>query len=504
MKKIFFAFTLALAASGCSKLDEQLKGDLTEQQALANPDINSMLKGCYNALRAPYMDLNTFFALQEVTSDAAIVPTRGPDWDDNGQWRVLHAHNWNADHIQLASTFKNLLQAQYACTNLLRFNPPARQAAEARFLRAFTMLSVLDAWGQVPFREAGEDLLQPAKVLHAPQALDFIISEATAALPHLPATGATRANQDAARMLLMKCLLNKGAFLDRAHPSFDAADMDRVIALAGEISATGRYALSANYYDNFAPKNNLLSKENIFTGENLGGVEGGFVNFYWKAALHINQAPSGWNGFSTLSDFYDKFESADKRRGGDYPGMTEVAGIKAGFLVGPQYDQNGKQLADRKGNLLSFQRDVRLIETGHDLEMKGIRAIKYPIDYAHPESNADNDFVFYRYADVLLMKAEALWRSGRAAEALALVNEVRGVRGVRPMAALTADGLLDELGREFYWEAHRRTDLIRFGKWLLPWQEKEASDPRNLLFPIPAQQLAVNPNLQQNPGYATN
>ncbi len=99
------------------------------------------------------------------------------------------------------------------------------------------------------------------------------------------------------------------------------------------------------------------------------------------------------------------------------------------------------------------------------------------------------------------MKAEALVRSGRAAEALAPVTLVRARAGLAPLASMTLDNLIDERGREFYWEGHRRTDLIRFGKFLEAWQEKPASDPSRLLFPIPNRSLAANPNLEQNPGY---
>jgi hypothetical protein len=100
------------------------------------------------------------------------------------------------------------------------------------------------------------------------------------------------------------------------------------------------------------------------------------------------------------------------------------------------------------------------------------------------------------------MKAEAMLRSGNAAGALPIVNSIRSVRGVPDLGALDLDAMLDERGREMYWEGHRRQDLIRFGKFLQAWQEKAADGgPTNLLFPIPSNQLAVNPNLTQNPGY---
>ena len=99
------------------------------------------------------------------------------------------------------------------------------------------------------------------------------------------------------------------------------------------------------------------------------------------------------------------------------------------------------------------------------------------------------------------MKAEALLRRGDEPAARAIVNDIRAKRGVADLATLTEDNLLDERGFELYWEGHRRTDMIRFGKFLDAWTEKPASGDERLLFPIPAGQLAVNPNLKQNPGY---
>lgn len=116
-------------------------------------------------------------------------------------------------------------------------------------------------------------------------------------------------------------------------------------------------------------------------------------------------------------------------------------------------------------------------------------------------NEASNDFVFFRYADVLLMKAEALLRTNSAPQALAIVNTLRVKRGATPLVTLTLNNLIDERGRELYWEGWRRQDLIRFGKYLEPWQLKQPDDPKYLLFPIPTSDLAVNPNLKQNPGY---
>jgi hypothetical protein len=317
----------------------------------------------------------------------------------------------------------------------------------------------------------------------------------------LPDAPVNRANKNAARVLLMKCYLTKGVMANRAAPTFAKADMDQVIALANTIMA-GSYTLTPNFFDNFAPTNHVLSTENIWTAENIGGSSSGNVRSRWFLTLHYNQNPSGWNGFTTLSDFYSKFDANDKRRGGDpYPGMTNVSGIRPGFLVGQQVDQNGVALKDRTGAPLSFTPQVKLTETGSNLEVTGIRVVKYPIDYTGGD-NSNNDYVYFRLADVMLMKAEAILRGGTDPQTpLQLVNLVRARSGATALGSVTLDALLDERGRELYWEGYRRMDLIRFGKYLQAWQEKATSDPKVLIFPIPARSLAANPNLVQNPGY---
>ena len=122
-----------------------------------------------------------------------------------------------------------------------------------------------------------------------------------------------------------------------------------------------------------------------------------------------------------------------------------------------------------------------------------------------------NELVHLRFADVLLMKAEAIFRGGTGTNvgfygstALSIVNAIRTnpSRGVSALTSLNADSLLDERGRELWWENWRRQDMIRFQKFLNPFEQKAyQSDPHYLIFPIPNQQLAVNPYLQQNPGY---
>jgi hypothetical protein len=145
------------------------------------------------------------------------------------------------------------------------------------------------------------------------------------------------------------------------------------------------------------------------------------------------------------------------------------------------------------------------------LEDNGVRIIKYAPDNENYNSGQQgNQLQIFRYADVLLMMAEAQLRQSNAAAALTLVNQLRVARKAAPLATISLvnasnlydeNTLLSERQKELYWESWRREDLIRFGVYLKPWALKTADDPRYLLFPIPATQLVANPNLKQNAGY---
>jgi hypothetical protein len=379
------------------------------------------------------------------------------------------------------------------------------------------MYLLLDLFDQVPYRDPGESVIKPARVKKGLEALEFIISEVTEAATNLQDGPAYKANKFAAKVLLMKCYLNKAVYANRASPSFDAADMNKVISLADEVIISNKFSFSVKYFDNFAPDNTdpNVGRENIFTQLNVAGsTPDNSLVLASLMVLHYNQAGC-CNGFSTLSDFYNKFESADKRRGMVY--RTSVSPpnpgnrINIGFLAGQQYDfTTDAPLTDRTGAPLIFTPEVKNIETGANLEVTGIRPLKYFPDYANYNS-PDNDFVYFRLSDVLLMKAEAILRGGNATNtgsygntALSIVNAIRThpSRSASTMTSINLDQLLDERGRELWWEGWRRQDLIRFGKFLQPFQEKNyQSDLKYLLFPIPADQLAVNPNLVQNPGY---
>lgn len=542
-KSFILPSLILIGLTACTKLDQKLGGSV-----VFNPSgtgvAASLLNGTYNDFNGLVHGQDQIFSLEENTTDESLVPTRGGDWDDNGVWRVLHAHTWTAIHGQPISIFNGLGKMESDALATLASNPSPAQADEANFLLAVSQFYYLDLFGQVPYRAVADynsikaaPVYQPADaVTNIESLLNGIITRNALPAANIP----NRANVDAARFLLMKVLLNKGAFLNRQAPTFDNGDMQQVITLGNQIVSSGKYSLTPNYFDNFGPNNANTSKEAIWSwpnngSANNGGINAGGVNARWMMTLHYNSwdqqntyGNAGWNGFSTVADFYNTFEghgdgtpntvidtTKDQRIGGkSYPGVTSQSGLRPGLLAGLQKNESGVAEVDRHGNPLTFTPAVDLVETDiNTLERTGIRIVKYPPDYsAYSGGNQRNQLQIFRYADVLLMIAEAKLRQSTPdnAGALTLVNQIRTTRGATPWASITLvntsnvddpNTLLAERGRELYWESWRRQDLIRFGVYLLPWALKTTDDPKYLLFAIPSDQLIANPNLKQNSGY---
>jgi hypothetical protein len=262
----------------------------------------------------------------------------------------------------------------------------------------------------------------------------------------------------------------------------------------------------------------------IFTNEQdsetIWWLAAGVGNRIWNG-MHYNMITEdtgggGWNGWTTLAEFYDLFEGApnsnrvgdgQEERRGWVPDATNTdetnLGFGYGFLLGQQYNLNPTskevvKLQDRAKNDLVFTKELPGL-VGNN-EATGIRVLKY--HPANPGGSYVGHQIMFRYADAFLMKAEAMMRSG--GDATAMVNELRAIRGAQPVGSVTEDIMLAERGRELYIEFVRRIDMIRFGKFTRDWEFKDPAavgDDTKQLYPIPSNALLSNSNLVQNPGY---
>jgi starch-binding outer membrane protein, SusD/RagB family len=509
-----------LAISSCTKLEPELGGNEsvgTQKDGAPTAPTISSVYGQLNQL----ISQENWFALQEHSTDELLGPTRGTDWDDFGTWRRLHLHTWGPDHNQITNVWNGLNGALFQTTLAAELLSGQAQA-EGKFLRSYFRFLVADNYGQVQSRVATAAQSAIPNVIPRSSAIDTIITElesAVASLPTLTNANKNLATKEAAWFLLAKLYLNKGVYKASANApggpyTFAAADMAKVIQYCNNIASNPLLQLD-NYWDNFLWTNGTGSSENIFVRKNSDGI-----NMRWQTSMggHYNQTPDGWNGFTTLSNFYDSFEDNDVRKGSSIPGFTNLTGVNAGFQIGQvrgpvSPDPNRKagrigdpigDLNDRSGNPLIF---VRNVSPFFNSEANGIRTMKFPLDPSTINDGgwgSTNDFPFFRFADVRLMKAEAIVRGGTDSEtALSILNSIRINRGASALTGtITLNQVLAERGREMYLEGWRRNDLIRFGAFNKPTQGRpSASEGFKVVYPIPTIALSSNPNLKQNFGY---
>ena len=310
-----------------------------------------------------------------------------------------------------------------------------------------------------------------------------------------------------AYMILAKLYLNAEVYTGT--PMWDKAE-----EYCDKIINGNYYELNKDYFDNFKISN--TNNQEIIFPIVFDGVYANGNMFHVMTQHYAMRSVFGfttdcWNGPCTLESFYNKYSDNDKR--------------KAQWFVGPVYDEKtdwntiiynrsswtGKvqewDHGDSHFKVIIDPKVTTIQDPTAANSCEGARFFKFEFanGIAH---HADSDFPIYRYADVLLMKAEARMRqnNGVADEvALKCVNDVHTRAGLPAYTAaeLTYDELLDERGRELAWEGHRRDDLIRFGKYGDAWEFKEAdADNHTNLFPIPDWVRDGAPGVYtQNPGY---
>jgi len=325
----------------------------------------------------------------------------------------------------------------------------------------------------------------------------------------------TRPVKATAQHLLAKVKLN--GFIYKGESSPSNQDMQDVIDLVDDIEAAGYDLVPTTDQDDYFE---LFLGNNQSNSDVIWIVNASTGNRMWNG-LHYNQTSTdngggGWNGFTTLSEFYDLFEGPDETNvtgsGQEYRrGYTQTEastnadnqGFGYGFQVGQMYgwdDDAGEAVAltTRGGDPLVFTKELPGLIG--NTEETGIRVLKYS-----PRNGAfASGVVMARFADAYLMRAEAMFRLGNTGEALSEINDLRAIRGASALSSLSEEDILDERGRELYTEGWRRNDMIRFGQFTREWEfknEGSVGDANRNLFPIPSGALLSNPNLTQNPGY---
>ncbi|HBI80796.1 MAG TPA: RagB/SusD family nutrient uptake outer membrane protein [Bacteroidales bacterium] len=489
MRKIIYTLGLLLAFTACTDLDDDLSDKIPFDKFPENEEQAAlMIVPVYKPMQ-DFLDWGGWWFCQELTSDEVVCPTRHTDWDDGGKWRVLYQHTWDNNTEAVTAMWSRFYKGIVEANRLIEiFEPNADEPAVAtniaklKIMRAYYYYLLIDNYGDVPFvtsfSEAEE---QPSKTSKA-IIYQSIVNEINESIPHLTTSiSKTAVTKGMAFSLLAKLYLNAEVYAGVAR--WDSAEMacDSVIAL-------GSYSLEL---DPMAPfvTNNSNSSENIFTipydEDTYTGFNLHMRTLHYNSNLTFNMPVGPWNGFAVTEQHYNTYSDDDKRKAGY-------------FMVGQQYTATNQPITDAvAGTPLIFDPHIPAVVmdatyTLQEIRMSGARVKKFEIKMG-AKDNLSNDFPIFRLADIYLMKAEARVRQGLNGDEW--LNEIRLRAGLPEITGATLDDILAERGRELFWEAHRRQDLIRFGKFNQEWWEKQASDPSRRTFPIPQWVIDSNPNL---------
>ncbi|RZK23739.1 MAG: RagB/SusD family nutrient uptake outer membrane protein [Hymenobacter sp.] len=482
-----------------------------QQGPAGQPDISGIDEGFSNYIRV-------YWQLQEVTTDEAVL-----GWND-GNLPSINTMTWNADNEFVRATYDRIYYQISLCNEFIRQTTDVNLASrgitgttattvkqyrsEARLLRAMSYWHVIDLFGGGPFATETDALGTLAQYKSRADIFAYVESE----LKALDGTDATnggllapkavyaRADQAVCWTLLTKLYLNAQVYTGTARYNEAVTYANKVLAANYQLCTTPSAQYSA-YQKLFLADNNTTEARNeiifpiAFDGTRTRGYGG--MTYLVHAAVGGTLSPaasginSGWGGFRARQQFTSILTN---------PTATSATDARRSILYTAGQRINVDTLtAFRNGYLLPKYKNVT---------SAGVKGSDAAGDFP------DTDFPMFRLADVKLMYAEALLRGGSggtAGTALDQVNEIRRRAGSANLAAVALNDILDERARELYWEGHRRTDLIRFGRYTsgYNWALKGGVtagrdvDATRALFPIPNTDIVANPNLQgkQNPGY---
>jgi hypothetical protein len=533
--KYFFVAGLGLTMIffSCTKLDETVYTELIAEQF--NPtesDVASVMGPIYSNLRNVVSGWAGLYDVIEESSDAIVTPVRPNGWDDGGMYRRMHKHTWTPEEYHTSALWTRLYRGVTHANRALYMietgtlpiaTNKENYIAEIKTARAFYYYLLLDNFGNVPIvtQFDVEEGFLPAQNTRK-QVYDFVESEIKANIELLSdvndATTYGRFNKWAAYTILAKIYLNAEVYTGT--PQW-AACLDA----CNKVIASGKYQLEPVYSDLFKT-NNEGSTETIFAVP-YDDIYGDWLHWHMKTLHPLNQSTydlqeSPWGGSCAIPQFINTYNSKDKR-------------LAQTWISGQQFSSGGDSLfcnmgADKMGLPLNFINFVQSAD--YSAEDEGYRMGKYEIKMG-AKGMLSNDVPFFRLADVMMMKAECLLRTGDAGGAATIVSEIRARSFDNPADAnvtgtqlqgnsayaygFVENGVitqpdhsgsiqygrfLDELGWEFAAELHRRSDLIRFGVYTTKtWLSHRPNGAYRSLFPIPQDQLNNNTNLKQNDGY---
>ena len=455
-------------------------------------DADAVLTGFYNRFNGGWG--GTFFNNSTYMANVVSTDEMYSQWGDGGTWERLNEFRWTPLTSETRDAYNNFIVGVTIGTNTIENleTIPMDEDLKDRFIsevragRAIMVWTLFNNYGPPPVVVDPEITLNPNTDFDPERptvqwTVDFIETELIAAEPHLPArwdvSNFGRFSNAAAKMARLKLYMHQKQW-------------QKAVDVSAEIMALGEYSLVQSSYKMIFDAGNEANEEIIWALPRTFDQTLGPANTWMAAVLpgdfRTETIPANelvsWNGFRTPWSFYDKFETGDDR--------LEVM-IKDYYIDGP----DGPELIDGRA-------------TG---KLAGALPLKYGIDPNREGERATNDLIIWRYADVLMLRAEALNEiTPLSVEAQQLVQQVRNRSNAGPIPGSALidqssfrDFILDERGREFFCEGVRREDLIRHGKFIQTALDEgfTFASPHHVLFPIPQPAIDANPKIKQNDGY---
>ncbi|HRN54960.1 MAG TPA: RagB/SusD family nutrient uptake outer membrane protein [Agriterribacter sp.] len=500
-----FILLLLGTAAGCTKLDEEVYDKIpVDQFGNSTREINALVGPVYRTLKSVWGSNDSYFGYSEMTSDMAINPTRrGGDGWEGGFFKTLTMHTWSPEFDEYAPfgpTYSNIGTCNMILDIVEKSNIVNKEQAlaEIRGVRAFWYYMLLDYYGNVPIVTDFNDLTLPETKTRK-QVYEFVLSELNEIKDKVRSDVSSesygKVTKGVVYTLLAKMYLNAMVWNPEGGEKWQEciAACDEVMRLP--------YILEPNWKLNFAVHNET-SGEIIFPAI-FSTADGGnnvvHMTLHYLDPIVFGLNIEAWNMVCAMPDYVKAYDPEDKRLGWS-------------FLTGPMLDpETGDVLITAHGRPLIHTVDITMkyaIDAdgwGQVEQEDGARIAKWEFERGL-SGRSENDFAIFRLADIYLMKAEALVRSGGDnAEATRLVNEIRERAFDDPSklkSSVTLNDIYNERRFEFAWEMTTRQDMIRFGTYLngVPgW--RGPSQEKFLLFPIPIEAMDANPKLIQNPGY---
>ena len=326
INKALLAF-LAIGLISCTNLDEQV---IDEVLGSENAEPESALAAAYGQLGdGTFVDHGSVFALQEYSTDEALLPTRGSDWGDGGKWRAMHEFTWDANNDVVKTTWTQLnlgiTKSLTAIGSIEKSNisNKALFLAEAKGLLAYYTYNTLDMYGQAPYRDPS-NVNAPIEIKKAETSIDAFITEVEGLIPNLADiktqnTHAGRFTKQAAYAFLADMYLNRAVLKNKTASTFSfteqavsgsGTDMDKVIQYTSQLIDSGKFSLESNYFHNF-DINNDTSKEMIFSIVQMKNSNRNADNDLAYMSMERIQKPSpdnrGTNASCITPEFYNSW-----------------------------------------------------------------------------------------------------------------------------------------------------------------------------------------------------